>query len=139
MIEKLLKGEYTAVVSDDTQLLGYAYADDSCSLHILGDMIEPFDLAVAFRRGFPSDAFRAAVSSALLDLQESGVLTVRSCPRKPQPLFTRGILWAEPLELLCRFTETTDPKHLQCPSQSALMLLTRWSGRCRCQQLGWQL
>jgi len=124
MIEKLLKGEYTAVVSDDTQLLGYAYADD------LGDMIEPFDLAVAFRR---------AVSGALLDLQEGGVLTVRSCPRKPQPLFTRGILWAEPLELLCRFTETTDPKHLQCPSQSALMLLTRWSGRCRCQQLGWQL
>ena len=61
MIEKLLKGEYTAVVSDDTQLLGYAYADDSCSLHILGDMIEPFDLAFAFRRGFPSDAFRRRV------------------------------------------------------------------------------
>ena len=78
MISKLLKGEYAAVISDDTQLIGRAFADQTCSLHILGDMIEPFDLAVAFRRGFPSDAFRAAVSSALLDLQESGVLTVRS-------------------------------------------------------------
>ena len=78
MIEKLLKGDYAAVISDDTQLISRAYADETCSLHILGDMIEPFDLAFAFRRGFPSDGFRRAVSSALLDLQEGGVLSVRS-------------------------------------------------------------
>eukprot|EP00892_Ulva_mutabilis_P006137 jgi/Ulvmu1/3896/UM018_0117.1 len=86
MISKLRRGDYAAVISDDTQLISRAYSDDACSLHILGDTIEPFDLAIAFNRNFPSDAFRFAVSSTLLDLQEGGVLSeILEDHKPPEP------------------------------------------------------
>eukprot|EP00892_Ulva_mutabilis_P009355 jgi/Ulvmu1/6792/UM030_0130.1 len=86
MISKLRRGDYAAVISDDTQLISRAYADESCSLHILGDMIEPFDLAVAFGRGFTDDFFRRAVSSTLLDMQEDGTLSeLKSEHEPPEP------------------------------------------------------
>lgn len=50
MIELLKKKIYTAVISDDTQLISRAYSDPTCSLHILSDSIEPFDLALAFSK-----------------------------------------------------------------------------------------
>ena len=56
MIRKLKAGTYAAVISDDTQLIPRARLDDSCSLHILPDPIEPYDLAFAFRSGFPLPA-----------------------------------------------------------------------------------
>lgn len=77
MIAKLRAGLYAAVISDDTQLLPRAYADDTCSLHLLKESIEPFDLALAFSKSFPSDAFREDVSGALLDMQEDGTISVR--------------------------------------------------------------
>jgi ABC-type amino acid transport substrate-binding protein len=76
MIQKLKSRHYMAVISDDTQLIARAYSDDSCSLHILADKIEPFDLAFAFRKGFPRLDLMLAVSSALLKLQEDGTLAV---------------------------------------------------------------
>jgi hypothetical protein len=50
MIERLKAKVYTAVISDDTQLITRAYNDESCSLHLLSDSIEPFDLAFAFSK-----------------------------------------------------------------------------------------
>ena len=82
MIAKLRAGVYAAVISDDMQLLPRAYADDTCSLHLLKETIEPFDLALAFSKSFPSDAFREDVSGALLDMQEDGTISVRPSRRK---------------------------------------------------------
>lgn len=50
MIERLKNKVYTAVISDDTQLITRAYSDDSCSLHILSESVEPFDLAFAYSK-----------------------------------------------------------------------------------------
>lgn len=77
MIAKLRRGEYAAIISDDTQLEPRAYADAFCSLHILQETVEPFDLAFAFRSDFANDAMRQAVSSVLLDMQEDKSLEVR--------------------------------------------------------------
>jgi hypothetical protein len=50
MVERLKAKVYAAVISDDTQLINRAYSDQSCSLHILAESIEPFDLAIAFSK-----------------------------------------------------------------------------------------
>lgn len=81
MIRKLKAGTYAAVISDDTQLIPRARLDDSCSLHILPDPIEPYDLAFAFRSGFPLPALRTQISNTLLKLGEEGVLAVRPSRR----------------------------------------------------------
>lgn len=65
------------MISGETQLLPRAYKDTTCSLHLLQEEIEPYDLAVAFSKSFSSDSFRDAVSRSLLDMQEDGTLTVR--------------------------------------------------------------
>lgn len=85
MIKKLRAKQYTAVISDDTQLEPRARSDDSCSLHILNDKIEPFDLAIAYRQGFPFPSLISALNNALLRLQESGTLTVRTEQQSKQP------------------------------------------------------
>jgi hypothetical protein len=77
MIRKLRAGDYAAVISDDTQLTERAYNDRSCSLHLLKDPIEPFDLALAFAADFGLPQLRQAINSAILHLQESGELDVR--------------------------------------------------------------
>ena len=77
MIKKLRAGQYAAVISDDTQLEPRARADDSCALRILTDKIEPFDLAIAFRKNFPYPELVRALNNALLKLQETGQLAVR--------------------------------------------------------------
>ena len=89
MIKKLRAGQYAAVISDDTQLEPRARADDSCALHILPDKIEPFDLAIAFRKDFPHPRLVTAMNNALLRLQESGTLTARAAP----PLCINVVLW----------------------------------------------
>jgi Ligand-gated ion channel/Bacterial extracellular solute-binding proteins, family 3 len=82
MIRKLRAGQYAAVISDDTQLEPRARADATCSLHVLDPKIEPFDLAIAFRRDFPHPKLMSALNNALLRLQESGTLAVRPAPPK---------------------------------------------------------
>ena len=79
-----MAGEYAAYITDDTALVPRAYADDSCSLHILDQEVERYDFALAFRRGFPSDDLRTAVSGVLLDMQEDGTLEVRAATLAPQ-------------------------------------------------------
>lgn len=53
MVERLKSKTYAAVISDDTQLISRAYNDQSCSLHILSESVEPFDLAFAFSTARP--------------------------------------------------------------------------------------
>jgi ABC-type amino acid transport substrate-binding protein len=77
MVDKLKSGRYAAMISDDTQLHPRAHEDDTCALHILPDKLEPFDLAFAFRNGFPYQRLKMAISNSLLELQEAGKLSVR--------------------------------------------------------------
>ena len=93
---KLKAGEYAAFISGDSQLVPRAYADDSCSLHILDEHVANFDTAVAFRRGFPSDAFREAVSGVLLEMQQNETLAVRppDPPARHVPRGRTGLLQA---------------------------------------------
>lgn len=46
-------------------------------MQILPDKLEPFDLAIAYRKGFPHPRLVQDLDNALLQLQESGTLTVR--------------------------------------------------------------
>eukprot|EP00892_Ulva_mutabilis_P009350 jgi/Ulvmu1/6788/UM030_0126.1 len=85
MVAKLKEGRYAAIISDDTQLKPRAYADSSCSLHLLPVEVEPFDLAFAFRRGFPNDTLREDVSNALLAMQEDSTLSDIKEQHLPKP------------------------------------------------------
>lgn len=77
MIEKLVNGTFAAVIADNTILVPEAKREASCSLHILEDEIEPFDLALGFRRTFEHDALREAIDDELLLMLEDGTLQVR--------------------------------------------------------------
>jgi hypothetical protein len=74
MVRKLKAGVYTAIISDDIQLVPRSHQDESCALHILDDYIEPFDLAFAYRKGFPYGRLQTEVSNSLLRLSEAGSL-----------------------------------------------------------------
>jgi hypothetical protein len=74
---KLLKGEYQAVISDASQLVSISNKDQSCNLHILPDRILPFDIAVAFAKGFNDSELISNVDAAIVELQEAGMLLVR--------------------------------------------------------------
>jgi hypothetical protein len=74
---KLLKGEYQAVISDASQLVSISNKDQSCNLHILPDRILPFDIAVAFAKGFNDSELINNVDAAIVELQEAGMLLVR--------------------------------------------------------------
>eukprot|EP00892_Ulva_mutabilis_P009349 jgi/Ulvmu1/6787/UM030_0125.1 len=52
---------------------------------MLQDQVEPFDLAFAFRRGFANTTLRAAVSSAVLEMQEDGSLSAIKEGYTPEP------------------------------------------------------
>jgi ABC-type amino acid transport substrate-binding protein len=77
MIEKVRRGELTAVIADDTILIPEANQAPDCALHVLAESIEPYDLSLGFRRTFGRPAFREAVDEELLLLLESGTLNVR--------------------------------------------------------------
>lgn len=79
MVSKLLTGQYSAVISDDTQLIARANADATCKLHVLPERIEAFDLAFAFRSTWNDSALIRAINFSLLQLQEEGILSVRPC------------------------------------------------------------
>ena len=80
-IARLRNGTLAAVIADDTILVPEANTAPDCALHVLNDLIEPYDLALGFRRTFDNDAFRDAVDLELLRLLESGRLAVRYCRR----------------------------------------------------------
>lgn len=77
LTQKLLQGNYKAVISDSTQLVSISNKDEGCNLYILPDRILPFDIALAFAKGFPYPELKEGVDAAIVQLQEGGILTVR--------------------------------------------------------------
>lgn len=78
MINRIVAGDLFAVIADDTILVPEASKDATCALHILDAELEPYDLALGFRRTFDRPDFVAAVNTQLLYLLQSGVLEVCS-------------------------------------------------------------
>jgi hypothetical protein len=86
MIRKLKTGVYAAIISDDVQLVPRAHQEDDCALHILEDYIEPFDMAIAYRKGFPYGRLQKEMSNSLLRLSESGKLAdIKQDNMPPKP------------------------------------------------------
>ena len=77
LTQKLLRGDYQAVISDSTQLLSISNKDEGCSLYILPERILPFDIAFAFAKGFAYPSLVESVDEAIVTLQEAGALSVR--------------------------------------------------------------
>jgi hypothetical protein len=78
MIEKVRNATLSAVIADNTILEPASHSDPTCSLHILDTEIEPYDLALGFKRTFNNSAFLRAVNEVLLLLLENGTLEVRT-------------------------------------------------------------
>eukprot|EP00892_Ulva_mutabilis_P009353 jgi/Ulvmu1/6790/UM030_0128.1 len=85
IMDRLKAGEFAAFISGDTQLLPRAYADQSCTLHVLAESVAEFDHVFAFRRGFPSDPFITEVNRVLLDMQENRALEGLHSKHMPAP------------------------------------------------------
>jgi hypothetical protein len=61
-----------------------ANEDASCALNVLDEVLQPYELAFAFRRNFPYDAVKANISASLTRYIDTGVAGVRpkwSAPR----------------------------------------------------------
>eukprot|EP00892_Ulva_mutabilis_P001091 jgi/Ulvmu1/10983/UM007_0162.1 len=86
MEQKLLDGTYQAIISDSQHLTHRSNRDATCSLNLLPGIIEPFDIAFAFHENFPYEGLPEAVDDALIELQESGVLSkVGEANSYPEP------------------------------------------------------
>lgn len=75
MVDELQQGGVKALVSDDTQLVSRAASDDTCSLRVLSERVLPYDIAFAFRKGFPYPSLVKDIDGSLLTLKQTGYYT----------------------------------------------------------------
>lgn len=131
MIRRLKQGQYAAIISDDVQLIPRAHQDKSCALHILDEQIEPFDLAIAYRKGFPFPRLQAEISNSLLRLQEAGTLEVCSSVPSRSSTWT----WREcTSDLAARRSHRTTCSLARASSAAELRMGRRKSSRTTCRR-----
>lgn len=73
LVGALMTGQLAAVVDDEVSNVYLATQESTCGIKVLPERLEPFDYAVALRKGMPNNVTEA-LSGAIIRLQEAGQL-----------------------------------------------------------------